>query len=1580
MTLERSHLSKSMLSSLVQTRSIELVLAPIATQVSQLIIANESCERRDGRPPSWPNLVPSAEQVMKTLEELVSAAEKATQESADEELLVAMPAACEMLSTAGRNTLLAAQNLQTVAVTPAARAALVQSLRNVLQGTMKVLLVWDDAEVRKIVHAAHWVLERVNVMMTTSNMKGLVACFKGFSEAVMLLANLTDKRQQELTNPRQRERTITAMMALKKSVPMLSTAMQTYVKYPDNPQAKASRDYVANQVRTAAREIVAAVENRNVDDDEMEEPGHFALALDKVIRMLSSDDPQFLPEELDSELEAVVRHAMLVAHESHTETKDQIVRTCKKVFKIRNEVAQLLTSVEEHPEFLQLRNDFSGACNNLIGEADELDKLVSSAVLQQVVDTFVETTEPLERLLRAAAQGNKSESPVTEKVALTLLGPHIDDFTSHLDQLLQLASFAAASSMDARRVRIVRSSIRQLESLDPEVQPTVLALCRNPSDKASVEHVKLVRREWFNEVNSLVTAVDEMLNTKEFMEVTEESMEEDIHQCKDAMHQQDEGQLKMAAATMMGRTRRVIQITSQHIDNSDDPIYRNGLLAWVRQLEKAMIPVKTAANKCVANMSDVRAHDSLAAASQELLTVVSKVKDALQGMDHPEILSPMREGLRSSQNTETEDSLLALPLPDLGNLQVSGVTMATNQPMEGSTNPQDSYLSKALPHGLGVNNLSSPPLKKTEISIVEIVPGLGLPSPVKELVRAAAAHEATQVEVLCSRILARTNQVTGVVNSLIGSVKDHKQAEKLQSRSAEFTRVTPRLLELAKRISTNQSTEVEELHRIGTEWANQLAVLQPAVDSLIGPWTAPVSELARIAKDGNINFLMKELDDFHEIAKRLKSLASTAAQAVALQKQKGDPQLARTIHLYGEELESLASSITGAANSVVSDTVNKAEVERLDGLCTEWSGKVVQLLSSVDSVTTETATPIKVVATAADTGSDSSVEDSMRALLSHMLKLRDMASCASEGHTNHPMASLVTQTFSAVDTLGKAVEEVARLVAARARTSLGTTNSHVVLRMELLQREWATKVLLLHGQVDGMTSEMSAPLDRLAGAALAVYHATGQSRLTLLQEFQNQADKLSTQVSKTRQHCQQAMAGTAETGYKETVQLALDTLSRVTAEIITAARDMADTGSADSAVGERFQDLKRQWGCKALLLYNTLRAMTGLDQATVTEVMTSLLGTSNLPSFARVNMADVSPNASLNLSQIFSSPQPAPGGSPSPSWSTLPKWSHTPSPVRSRPSTSPDSSPRSPRGLMESYMGHSKKSISPVKPSREIRITPNMLGMQAEPEANLGDIERSTPPKQLRSPFEPSSIRSPTVDQSTVSNNPAELDANHSSKTIVAAALSLQQEVDKWEEEGNTIVKVAKTMSQQMQQMAEYTRGHGKIRTKEEFINTAKAIAANGTVIHKFAKIIAKYCVDRRCSEDLVFYANHVPSMGTQLSIIASVKAATPHDKEADAVLVKNAENLMHSVTRTLIATESACVKGLHQPPEGGDEAEAAALATQWQRKLQRHRMIEASSRDTDDLGLRRINRHVSAPTLTEILGARAKILGTAVL
>ena len=39
-----------------------------------------------------------------------------------------------------------------------------------------------------------------------------------------------------------------------------------------------------------------------------------------------------------------------------------------------------------------------------------------------------------------------------------------------------------------------------------------------------------------------------------------------------------------------------------------------------------------------------------------------------------------------------------------------------------------------------------------------------------------------------------------------------------------------------------------------------------------------------------------------------------------------------------------------------------------------------------------------------------------------------------------------------------------------------------------------------------------------------------------------------------------------------------------------------------------------------------------------------------------------------------------------------------------------------------------------------------------------------------------------------------------------AAALALQQETDKWEDENNAIIRVAKTMATQMHEMSRYAR------------------------------------------------------------------------------------------------------------------------------------------------------------------------------
>ncbi len=97
-------------------------------------------------------------------------------------------------------------------------------------------------------------------------------------------------------------------------------------------------------------------------------------------------------------------------------------------------------------------------------------------------------------------------------------------------------------------------------------------------------------------------------------------------------------------------------------------------------------------------------------------------------------------------------------------------------------------------------------------------------------------------------------------------------------------------------------------------------------------------------------------------------------------------------------------------------------------------------------------------------------------------------------------------------------------------------------------------------------------------------------------------------------------------------------------------------------------------------------------------------------------------------------------------------------------------------------------------------------------------------------------------------------------------------------EENNPIVTVGKEMSKQMSQMAEFTRGKGELRNKMDLINTAKAVAANGQTIAKIANLISGQCVDIRSRSNLQCCAEMIPTLSTQLTILASVKTSTPDD------------------------------------------------------------------------------------------------------
>ncbi|XP_036039329.1 uncharacterized protein LOC118581386 [Onychomys torridus] len=181
------------------------------------------------------------------------------------------------------------------------------------------------------------------------------------------------------------------------------------------------------------------------------------------------------------------------------------------------------------------------------------------------------------------------------------------------------------------------------------------------------------------------------------------------------------------------------------------------------------------------------------------------------------------------------------------------------------------------------------------------------------------------------------------------------------------------------------------------------------------------------------------------------------------------------------------------------------------------------------------------------------------------------------------------------------------------------------------------------------------------------------------------------------------------------------------------------------------------------------------------------------------------------------------------------------------------------------------------------------------------------------------------------------------------------------------ITQITQEMAKEMLLMAQSLKKRGPGLTKDQLIASAKKISASGKNVTRLIGIIAKNCIDQRCSHELLCMVEQIQTMCSQLSIISSVKASLARSKSSEELLVENAQRLLQAVSKTVRAAEAACLRGLRWPSSDPEELEVAAFCSQWKRKLLHHRLQEASSKDCDELGLRKTSTR-TLPTLAALV------------
>ncbi|KAK7604583.1 hypothetical protein V9T40_005769 [Parthenolecanium corni] len=147
---------------------------------------------------------------------------------------------------------------------------------------------------------------------------------------------------------------------------------------------------------------------------------------------------------------------------------------------------------------------------------------------------------------------------------------------------------------------------------------------------------------------------------------------------------------------------------------------------------------------------------------------------------------------------------------------------------------------------------------------------------------------------------------------------------------------------------------------------------------------------------------------------------------------------------------------------------------------------------------------------------------------------------------------------------------------------------------------------------------------------------------------------------------------------------------------------------------------------------------------------------------------------------------------------------------------------------------------------------------------------------------------------------------------LSAAARGLHQE-GPLTGKNNDIKAAAKKMASLMDHLSQLVSGDKD--TKDDLIAYAREIAEASEEVTRLAKEMARECTDKRMRTCLLQVCERIPTIGTQLKILATVKAhmlgaeGSEVDQETTDMLLGNAQNLMQSVKDTVKAAQAVSIK-----------------------------------------------------------------------
>lgn len=1020
--------------------------------------------------------------------------------------------------------------------------------------------------VRKITAAADWLLRCLSQVGAAEDVSSLLKAFQVYSKAMMLLHSSVMERIHELRDDKQRKRLRASLETLRKCVSMLHTAMYTTIKHPNSEEAQSAKHYILNQVESTVNDIVSTLKSKC-------EPGVTGLCgyyteIQNTLQRMLSAPASVKDAGFDVMLRDLVLHSMMVANASRREIQLEVAANCKLVLQRWSEISQL----SKHSDDQELVK----ACASLLQQIRKVNDAVAKATMFQIMDIFVSSIAPLEQLAHAVSRISQVELDEEE---LDVKTP-CEAFEAHADKIAEVAGFISSLARDETSLESVVNSRACILQLKDAFVELVSDLGEDTVHCTEIlQKLKEITPRWTEEMEQLLHVCSGIINVKDFVCLALEEIGRDWVACVDAHKDQNAQIFIKQAGLLIGHMSQVIQFVRRHVDKSDNPIYRNGLLVLIKQAEASAAEV----TNCLTDIYSSTEQFSLLSDSVSIaLRHFDVLREGLDGLQHPHLLSPLREGARQSVSTapcavpiseapsdDKTESEMSVHSSTIDDIQLKD-DLETVQPIMEQTVPNTEEEWTALV-------VESKPV--VHLHNVDLLPLLC------EVVSMTKGKDVEALNMACTGVLGLSNSYAQAAREAT-SVMDTADNLEMESLRSELVSLTPLLVQTAQETAMSSAMSTDSIYKHSTQFSDLIKSARKILMPVAGMWYHAVYSRFQ-------NYVPSMLESITQELTEVTCLCADAVQMVT----------SVDIKVLGESHESimtLQSKLQKAQTNTknLTDLVGSrsTQTDELDGLCMLWALSIQVLLNSLDRVLGTSTTDGKLMK------HQMTPKKWLAAMSENSLRIQEAAR----------LSSLNCRDTYKVKHLEELQQDVKRLTDSYLQVAedVGVVSLSSVLKLaksELLQRQLQIQMKALACLLSKINQDYVTVIQNIIASACSVKTKDGSVETEdAFAQFESEADLLMKGVKNATESIEDCFNFIRDPKERSNLRFFNDHLSFQMSDILCRARIIAET----QTLGETLTlDIQTQcWAAKAHYLVEEICKSDGILDVTKEKIKCGLQG------------------------------------------------------------------------------------------------------------------------------------------------------------------------------------------------------------------------------------------------------------------------------------------------------------------------------------------------------------------------------------